>query len=129
MQFHDHGPLVVRQALHDPAFPQRTFPIESAFHHIGGKPEQRRVVAGVGKRDSMHVMGDVEVLGVDPLWCVKIKRMRAEHLTEPGHRKHSLCEARHKGIVVRNRPLQDGHGTDRQAYVPVGILGFEKPCV
>ncbi len=77
----------------------------------------------------MYVMGDVEVLSVGPLGRLEIQRMRAEHLTEPRHRKQSLCEARHKGIVVRNRPLQDGHGTDRKAYMPAGILGFEKPCV
>ena len=126
MQFHDHGPLVVWQALHDPALPQRTLPIESVFHQVGGQPEQCRVVTWVRKRHSMNVMGDVEVLSVDPVRRLEIQRMCAQHLPKPRHGKHSLGEARHKGVVVGNRPFQDRHGTDREADVPVGILGFEK---
>ena len=99
------------------------------FHHIGGQPEQCHVVAWVRKRDSMHVMGDVEVLGVGPLRRFEIQRMHAQHLPKPRHGKHSLGKARHKGVVVRNRPFQDRHGTDRKAYVPVGIFGFEKARV
>ena len=79
--------------------------------------------------DSMHVVGDVEVLGVGPLRRFEIQRMHAQHLPKPRHGKHSLGKARHKGVVVRNRPFQDRHGTDRKAYVPVGIFGFEKARV
>jgi hypothetical protein len=74
----------------------------------------------------MNVVGDVEVLSIDPVRRLEIQRMCAQHLPKSRHGKHSLGQARHKGVVVGNRPFQDRHGTDREADVPVGILGFEK---
>ena len=36
------------QPLHDPAFPQRAFPVEALRHHPGDQPAQRVVVARGG---------------------------------------------------------------------------------
>jgi hypothetical protein len=95
----------------------------------GSQPLRQALIRVLLAITSVALFGGARRGSSGPAMSLKIKHMRAEHLTKPGHRKHSLCEARHKGVVVKNRPLQDGHGTDRKAYVPVGILGFEEPCV
>ncbi len=126
MQFHDHCPAVTWQALDDPGFPQRAVPVESAFHDVGGESEQGRVVAGVGKRDAVNVMGDVEVCGVDPFGRFKIEGMRAQHLRESGHAQRSLRQTGEQRLFVGNRPLEHGQGTDREVDMTIGILGFQE---
>ena len=117
---------LLRQAVDDPAFPQRAVTIEAPLHDLGDPPEQRRVIAGTRQCGAPYVMGDVEVGVVHPLRCAEIERLRAQDLPEPRHRQNAFGQAGDERVEVGHRSGEDGEGTDREADVAVGVLGFEE---
>ena len=55
--------------------------------------------------------------------------MGVQHLCAARDGLRSFGERRHEIAVVRRRPLNDRHATDRQTHVGIGILGLQKTRV
>ena len=126
VQLSQDRPAILGQSFDGPAFPQRSISIEASLHDIGDDPVQRCIIAGLRQRNSMHMMGEIELRVIDPFRRREVERMCAHHLGEPGNLRHPLGEHRNERGVVGSRPLHDGQAADRQTHMAVGILGLEE---
>ena len=109
--------------------PQRAFAIQAPLHDVGGEPEQRLIVAGMRKRSPMDVLGQIEVRIFYPFRRAEIEKMCAEHLSEPWDVRDPLGNGRRQRVVVGHRSLDDRDTANREADMPVGVLGLEESGV
>src|SRR5579875_647760 len=119
MDLHQDGPAVALQALDDPALPQRTIPVQTAFQYAGDRPKQLGVVAGTRDSDAPQVPGQIEVWIVDPLGRADVKVLAAQHLSAPRYGPDAVSQNGFQLPVIRSCTLDDGDAADRQAHVPV----------
>jgi hypothetical protein len=123
MGFHQDRPPVALQALDDPALPRWAVQIEGPFQGVGDGPGQLGLVAGVGNGYPAHVVGQVEVRAVDPLL---VQRMRPQQLRAPRDRQDAFRQKAFEPLVVGRGADDDGHRADRQARVPIRIVGLKE---
>ena len=93
VDLHQDRPLIVSQALDDPALPQRAVQVQRTLQGIGDGAEQFGVVARLRQGDPSHMVGEVEFRIVHPLVDI-LERVRPQHLGAPRYCLNPFCQRR-----------------------------------